>query len=179
MDITITEALAEVPTLVKRIDKKQKFVIDFLSRPAGLRDPLEKDGGSEVLVAQTLQSIKDLEQRLIDIRSCIARANAANSITIGNRERTITDWLTWRREVAEGQRNRLASMANTLRAVRQKAQSQGGKTTDNQAESAPTDWIVNVNEKDLSDQIEALETTLGALDGQLSLKNATITITLP
>ena len=38
MEITITEALAEVPTLVKRINKKQKTVIDFLARPSGLRD---------------------------------------------------------------------------------------------------------------------------------------------
>jgi hypothetical protein len=179
MEITITEALAEVPTLVKRIDKKQKFVIDFLARPAAARDPHEKDGTSEVLIAQTLQSIGDLEQRLIDIRSGIARANAATTITIGNKTRTITDWLTWRREVSEGQRSRLNSMASTLRAVRQKAQSQGGKTTDNQSETAVTDWVVNINEKELSDQIEALETTLGALDGQLSLRNATVTITLP
>jgi len=179
MEITITEALAEVPTLVKRINKKQKTVIDFLARPSGLRDPHEKDGGSEVLIAQTLQSIGDLEQRLIDIRSGIARANAATKITIGDRTRTITDWRTWRREVAEGQRARLKSMANTLRAVHQKAQSQGGKTTDGQSEATAQDWIVNVNEKDLSEQIEALETILGALDGQLSLKNATTTITLP
>jgi hypothetical protein len=180
MEITITEALAEVPTLVKRIDKKQRFVTDFLARPANARDPHEKDGGSGPLLAQTLQSIKDLEERLIDIRSGIARANATHQITIGDKMRTITDWLTWRREIAEGQRSRLNSMAGTLRAVHQQAQSQGGKTTDNQSgTAAPTDWIVNINEKDLSDQIEALETILGTLDGQLSLKNATITITLP
>jgi hypothetical protein len=34
VDTTITEALAEVPTISKRIAKKQQFVLDFLSRPA-------------------------------------------------------------------------------------------------------------------------------------------------
>ena len=39
MDITITEALAEVPTIGKRIAKKQQFVQDFLARQAIVRDP--------------------------------------------------------------------------------------------------------------------------------------------
>ena len=42
MDITITEALAEVPTITKRIAKKQQTVIDYLSRPSAVRDPHEK-----------------------------------------------------------------------------------------------------------------------------------------
>jgi hypothetical protein len=62
--------------------------------------------------------------------------------------------------------------------MRAKAQQQGTKVSEQTTESL-TDIVVNVNEKDLSDQIEALETTLGALDGQLSLKNATVSIALP
>jgi hypothetical protein len=69
MDITITEALAEVPTISKRIAKKQQFVLDFLSRQNGVRDPHEKDGGSVTLIQQNLQGIADLESRLIAIRS--------------------------------------------------------------------------------------------------------------
>jgi hypothetical protein len=177
MDITITEALAEVPTITKRIAKKQQFVMDFLSRPASARDPHEKDGGSVELIKQNLQGIADLEQRLIAIRSGIAASNARTTITIGTTTRTITDWLTWRREIAEGQRLRLASVASYLRQLRDKAQKAGAKVSENP--EGFTDYAVNVNEKDLSDQIEALETTLGALDGQLSLKNATTTISLP
>jgi len=47
------------------------------------------------------------------------------------------------------------------------------------ADSASTndkDIIVNVSEKGLADEAEALETTLATLDGQLSLKNATVTV---
>jgi hypothetical protein len=177
MDITITEALAEVPTISKRIAKKQQFVLDFLSRQNGVRDPHEKDGGSVTLIQQNLQGIADLESRLIAIRSGIAASNAVTTITIGTTTRTITDWLTWRREVAEGQRSRLNNVAANLRAIRAKAQAQGVKVSENP--EGFTDFLVNINEKDLSEQIEALETTLGALDGQLSLKNATTTISLP
>ncbi|MFA5152932.1 MAG: hypothetical protein WC554_10255, partial [Clostridia bacterium] len=97
--ITITEALAEVPTISKRIEKKQEFIRSFLSRQSAVRDPHEKDGGSSVLIQRELQGIKDLQQRLIDIRSAIQNANAENVITVEGTTQTIADWLTWRREV--------------------------------------------------------------------------------
>ena len=177
MDITITEALAEVPTIAKKVSKKQQFVQDFLSRPAAVRDPHEKDGGSAELIRRELQAISDLEQRLIAIRSGIAGSNAVTKITIGTTTGTVADWLTWRREIAPTQQMRLNGMANTLRTLRNKAQQQGVKVAENP--EGFTDYIININERDLADQIEALETTLGALDGQLSLKNATTTIALP
>ena len=177
MDITITEALAEVPTIAKKVSKKQQFVQDFLSRPAAVRDPHEKDGGSAELIRRELQAITDLEQRLIAIRSGIAGSNAVTKITIGTTTGTVADWLTWRREIAPTQQMRLNGMANTLRTLRNKAQQQGVKVAENP--EGFTDYIININERDLADQIEALETTLGALDGQLSLKNATTTIALP
>jgi len=177
VDITITEALAEVPTIAKKVSKKQQFVQDFLSRPAAVRDPHEKDGGSAELIRRELQAIADNEQRLIAIRSGIAQSNAVTKITIGTTTRTVADWLTWRREIAPTQQMRLNGMANTLRTLRNKAQQQGVKVAENP--EGFTDYIININERDLADQIEALETTLGALDGQLSLRNATVFITLP
>ncbi len=43
-------------------------------------------------------------------------------------------------------------------------------------DSKPTDYIVNVDEAALAKEIEDMEETLGVLDGQLSLKNATTLI---
>ena len=40
----------------------------------------------------------------------------------------------------------------------------------------PMDVIVNVSEAELAEQAEWYEKVLGELDGQLSLKNATITV---
>jgi hypothetical protein len=177
MDITVTEALAEVPTIAKKIAHKQQFVQDFLHRPSAVRDPHEKDGGSVELIKRELQAIADLEQRLICIRSGIARSNATTQITIGAATRTVGDWLTWRREIAETQRMRLNGMSGILRQLRAKATQQGVKVSENP--EGFTDYVININEKDLSDQIEMLDTTLGTLDGQLSLRNATTTISLP
>ena len=69
----------------------------------------------------------------------------------------------------------LRALSNSLNSIRQKAMQQGVQVVkDDQGFTA--DYIVNINEKALSDEMEAIETMLGMLDGQLSLKNATVTI---
>ena len=96
---TITEAFAELKVLPKRIAKQREAITTYLARPAALRDPFEKEGKTSAqFVAETLQSIGDLENRIISIRAAIAQANLKNTISIPNHPvRTITDWLTFRR----------------------------------------------------------------------------------
>lgn len=55
MAITITEALAEIKTIGKRIDSKKQFVTSHLARQDGVKDPLEKDGGSAELLKRERQ----------------------------------------------------------------------------------------------------------------------------
>ncbi len=50
--LTITEALAEIPTIEKRIEKKREFILNYLYRQSSVRDPHEKDGGSTVLIVR-------------------------------------------------------------------------------------------------------------------------------
>lgn len=176
--ITITEALAEIPTIGKRVGKKQKFIKDYLYRQANIRDPHEKNGGSAVLLKQEFQAIKDLEDRLIAIRAEIQRANQENTIAIGEETRTIADWLTWRREISSTTQNFYAQLSNSLNHVRTTAMQRGLSVTDKDTGS-PSDFVVNLDEKWLAEEIEHLENVLGILDGQLSLKNATITIDVP
>lgn len=52
--MTITEALAEITTIGKRIAKKQEFIINHLGRISMVRDPLEKDGGATAVVSKSL-----------------------------------------------------------------------------------------------------------------------------
>ena len=179
MEITITEALAEVPTIQKRVAKKHQVVMDYLFRPSAIRDPLLKEGGSAEYIKREMQGIVDLEMRLVSIRRAIAAANAANTITIDGVEQSIQDWLTWRREIAAQSQSRLSAMATALRNLRTKAQQAGGKVVPDGTSENFNDYLVNVDEAQMSKDIERLETVLGALDGQLSLKNATIKITLP
>jgi hypothetical protein len=176
-EITITEALAEIPTIEKRIEKKREFILNYLYRQSSIRDPHEKDGGSGVLIAREKQAIADLQERLIKIRAAIQKANAENTIVVGDQTRTIVDWLTWRREIAPKQRYFLQNMISKIQEMRQKAIRQGVSVTDKDA-GFSSDYVVNINELELANEIEELENILGTLDGQLSLKNATITIDL-
>ena len=175
--ITITEALAEVPTIEKRIEKKSEFILNYLCRQSSVRDPHEKEGGSSVLIAREMQAIQDLQDRLVKIRSSIQKANAENTITIGEKTRTILDWLTWRREIAPRQQEFLRARIHKINEVRVQASRLGVGVTDKDS-GFSSDYLVNINERELAEEIEELETVLGTLDGQLSLKNATVLIDL-
>lgn len=176
--ITITEALAEIPTIAKRIQKKQEFIKTCLYRQSVVRDQHEKSGGSAILIEREFQAIHDLQERLINIRSAIQRSNQETTITIENTTRTITDWLTWRREVSQGITMFYGQLMQSLNAMRGDAMRKGYAVTDKDTGFSP-DYVVNINEKNLADSAENIETVLGALDGQLSLKNATTFIELP
>jgi hypothetical protein len=175
--ITITEALAEIPTIEKRIEKKRDFILNYLYRQSSIRDPHEKDGGSDKLIAQEKQAIADLETRLVNIRASIQQANSENTITVGKDTKTIVDWLTWRREIAPKEQKFLQDLINRINELRQQANRQGVILTDKDA-GFSSNYVVNINERDLAEEIENLENILGTLDGQLSLKNATILLEL-
>jgi hypothetical protein len=177
MTITITEALAEVKTIGKRLEKKRANVLQFLARQDGIKDPLEKEGGSVNFVAAERQSIADLGQRVVTLRAGIQKANEANTITIAGKTRSIADWLIWRRDVASAEGAFLNQLRSQLNAVRQQAQKQQSTVVPAGAvASSPADYVVNLDEQELARQIEAHEEMLGTLDGQLSLKNATTQI---
>lgn len=174
--ITITEALAELKTIGKRIEKKQQAVLQYLMRPEDKRDPLEKQGGSAQFVSSELQSIHDLQERMVSIRRAIQSANESNMIAVGGRTRSIADWLVWRREVAPVRERLLAQMRQSIDQQRNRVMQHGGSLTASMSDAKSGDVIVNLNEQELSKDIEQLEEILGTLDGQLSLKNATVTI---
>lgn len=177
MGMTITEGLAEIKTIGKRLEKKRQFIMQYIARQDGLRDPLLNEGGSAASIEKERQAIRDLEERIVTIRRAIQVANAATPVTVGGQLRTVADWLVWRREVSTGEQNFLRSMGGILVNLRQDAAKKGFviAPSPDQAKSS-TDIIVNVDEQSLAKDIETLETTLGDLDGQLSLKNATVTI---
>ena len=173
--LTITEALAEIKTASARIDKKREAVMRYFSRDSRLRDPLEVDGGSKEFVRRERQSIADLEERIVRIRSAIQEVNLHTPLTIGHRTNTVSQWLNWRREVSARHKGFLNQMAQALTAVRQNALRQGMQVTDKE-NYAPGDVLVMVNEQELAREIEELENVLGSLDGKLSLLNATTLI---
>lgn len=181
-DLTITEGLAELKTIAKRLAKKREFIVMYLGRQELVKDPLAKDGGSVEAIKRERQAIADLERRVVQIRRGIAFANATTLITLDLETRSIADWLTWRREVAPGAQQFLAQLRDRLQAARREAQQKGVAVVSAVAtagpEPKPTDLVVNIGEAELATEIESLENILGQLDGALSLKNATTTLIL-
>lgn len=177
MQTTITEALAEVKTIEKRIEKKQQFIMTYIVRQDMIRDPLEKDGGAREVLKREMQAIADLRERTVAIRRAVADANARETIAIDGQARTIADWLTWRREVAPKVQAFLAQITQRIGAIRTEARNKGFSVVAGNAQAqTPQDIIVAVDEKEIAERAEEMEGILGKLDGLLSLKNATVTI---
>jgi hypothetical protein len=171
--LTITEGLAEIKTIGKRVQKKREFILSHLMRQEQLKDPLAASGGTEAAIKAELQAVDDLEERRVDIRRAIQAANAATNLTVGLGNMSIADWLIWRREVAPGLGVFYNQLRNHIDRVRSEAQRKGYMTVGADAAARPGDIIVHVDEQLLATQIDNLEETLGTLDGALSLKNAT------
>lgn len=172
MKLTITEALAEIKTIAKRIQKNREFVEAFLYRQESRKDPHEKDGGSFQAVKSKRQAISDLENRLVSLRASINHANEITIVTICGESKTIADWIIWRREVSPAHKEMLNSLSQSLISMRDEARKKGMNVVNGAAEN-DMDIIVNINEKELYDEIEKTEEILGSLDGKLSLINAT------
>jgi hypothetical protein len=172
---TITEALAELRTIEKRIAKKSKVIEGNIARPEWVKDPFEGAGGTASYIEREDQAIRDLETRWIQIRTAISKANAENSINILERRMMISQWLCWRREIADGTLRRLKRYHANITESRKSAE---GKTVRLQPDQEETQVQINVfmDEPELIRQIEEIETILSELDGQLSLKNAQIEI---
>ncbi len=173
--LTITEALAEIKTLNARLAKKRDSLSKYILQPAAMKDPMgSESGGTKGWVAREQQSIRDLETRLVAIRTAILKVNLTEVLTIGGLSNTIQEWLTWRKEVAPGlQRHQehLLSLITRQREERRKAGAQVGE-----AATGMQDIVVNIDEAKLLKDIETVAEVLGTLDGLLSLKNATVTI---
>jgi hypothetical protein len=177
--ITITEALAELKTIQKRIEKKREYVMSYLVRQDGIKDPLEKDGGSVEVLRRERQAVADLETRHVAIRTAIQKMNQATSITIADTTKTIAEWLTWRKEIANGAQSFVNKLRQSIQANRNAAVQKGWQPrAATETAQQPTDLLINADEAALAAEAEHYETVLGTLDGQLSLKNATVTIDL-
>lgn len=173
---TITEALAEIKTIDKRLAKKQEFITNYLARQEKVRDPLAKDGGSFQAIQREVQSVEDLMSRQVELRRAIHKANSATLVRIGNKELTIAEWIIWKREVAPKLKSFYGGLSARLASLRQDIQKKGLQAAASRTDAAPDEIIIELDEKALAQKIESLEEVLGSLDGQLSMKNATVTI---
>lgn len=176
--ITISEGLARIKLQQKKIEKEVEFVLIHTGLQAGIKDPLEKDGGQPEQVRRRLQAIKDMGEEILRIRKEIARANYETEVTIKRQTRSIADWLIWRREVAPMRKQMLGRIQAQIAKMKADAQRGGMKVVQpTGVETAErTDIVLNLSEVEIQEEILELEEILGTLDGILSAKNATIQI---
>jgi len=176
MSLTITEALAEIKTIGKRLESKRASVAQYLARQDMVRDPMEKEGGSQQFIQRERQAIGDLGERIVTLRRGIQRANDETTLTVGETARTISEWLVWRRDVAPGDQKFLTTLRGGINNIRTQAHNQKANVVQSGVPAQPTDVIINISEADLAREIEDMEDVLGTLDGRLSLVNATTQI---
>lgn len=179
--LTITEALSNKKLLAGRIDTKRQFIERYLTRPSTVKDPLEKDGGSQGAIQRALQSVRDLEDNLISTMEAIHAANAATVVEIDGIRRTVANWIVWKDAVAPKYLTFLQSLVNSvsrtrdpnyLTTLRRQLQSTADATEDLKLE-------VNIDEAWLSKELERVQSLLQKVDGRLSLVNATTQVTVP
>ncbi len=173
--MTITEALAELKTIEKRIENKKTFVKNNLARQEMIKDPLEKEGGQNSAVNSEVQSMMDLLNRRIAIRRAIQLANQQTIVQIKTMQMSVYDWIVWKREVMPVLKQLFNDISNQIAALRRDTTNKGLKIADG-TNASPNDIIININEKWLKENIEYISEVEGTLDGQLSLKNAVVLV---
>lgn len=170
--MTITEALADLKTLSKRIEKKREGLAPYIMRRAIVVDPLQEQGGSKEHVKRELQSITDMELRMVAIRTAIQQVNLTTGITVDGETKTIAAWLTWRKEIAQPRLTFIGGLRQLIVKARTDYQKKGGTVAD-EVKVEAENVFVNLDELELVKESDHMTEVLGTLDGQLSLKNAT------
>jgi len=174
--ITITEALSEINLIQKKISAKQEIVSGNLTRFEKTPDPFAKEGGSEKYIQSEIQSIEDLYKRWVTIRSAIAKANTVHTITIGEKTMTINEWLNWKREVATAQKLFFHKVHYQTKQALDANASRPSVYKDDDGKNIIVNLLSNVDYPEFVKKEHEIIEILERLDGQLSLKNATITI---
>lgn len=174
---TITEALAELKTLDKRIASTKDFILKYAVRQGSTIDPLDDEGGSHVVVPRKMQSIADLLDRKVKLRTAINAANSNTSLTIGSITKTVSEWIIWRRESFSTELDSFRQLqAKVLDARRQCAQADVKLIEDGKQPERVQEASCFISESYISKKIDELVEIESTLDGKLSLVNATTVI---
>ena len=180
MEMTITEALEDVRLTEKKILKSIEILCSNVVRYNHVDDPFEKYGGSMEIQKRELQSMHDLGERRVGIREAIAKANLETMLKIGDHYRSITGWLTWRREVAEVEQETMVRLVKIAEKEIKQAQDNPRLFKEKDDEEAKlAKLVLNVDIHNLNTKAMEIEDVLGVLDGKLSLLNATTVIEIP
>ncbi len=175
--ITITEALQELKTIDKRIVAARDFVMSYGVRQGSTIDPLDLEGGSHKAVPAKLDSIRDLLERKVVLRSAINAKNALTTVTVAGQSRTVADWIIWRREAFKQELDAWTALQRKVLEAR--TQCAGKAITLREDGNQPTkvnEASCFIPEGTIAKRISQLQEIESVLDGKLSVVNATTTI---
>lgn len=178
--MTITEALSEINLIKKRLADKRTMIQGMLIQAEHLADPYEKESGSSVVIQREMQAMSDLQTRLITLRKGISRANLETEVTIKEGDVVMTqslhDWLIWKREVIHEHMSFLAATNGKVKAYIEQASRTPQVFKDDAGNVHLLKHKINVDYPAWQRSLSAVSAILEKLDGQLSLKNATVLV---
>lgn len=172
--ITITEALAEIKLIDKKLESKAHTVMGNLTRYDHIPDAL---GDSAKKLGEEMQSMHDLWAEIIKIRSAISGVNLRETIKVGEKTATISEWITWKREIATKQLTLYTNIRNNLKnATDRHATNPQAYKDPESGENRFFKLVCNLPYSEFIEKSQKTQETLDRLDGLLSLKNATVTV---
>jgi hypothetical protein len=174
--ITITEALSEINLIKKKIQAKQSKIQGMLTQVEHLPDPWAQLGGAQIVIKQEYQSICDLQYRLQLLRTGISAVNLQNEITIGQFIKTIHNWLIWKREIYKSHEQFIRVVNSAVKSYIDQASKSPQVYKDDTGNVQLVKTKVNIEYPEWQRYEQELMEINEKLDGQLSLKNATILI---
>lgn len=176
--MTITEALSEINLLKKKVQAKEKAVSGLLVSAEHVKDPYADEGGTAKFLEKEFQSIGDFRRRLIKIRSAISKANLENEITLAETTMSIQDWLTWKREVAKEETSLINTVCSTVKRFLDESTNKPQCYQDSEGKPQLLKLKSNVDYAAFVRKQEKMTELFENLDGKLSLKNATIVVSI-
>lgn len=178
--ITITEALSEINLIKKKLADKRNVVQGMVMSAEHVPDPYANDGGSAAVVMREVQSMQDLMKRLVRIRAGISSANLVTMVTLTEGSSTLTqsvhDCLIWKREIVKDENIFLNNVTRTVKAHLDQASKQPQVYKDDGGAIHLVKTRLNIDYPQWMKVQAETDALLERLDGQLSLKNATVTI---
>lgn len=176
--VTITEALAELKTIDSKISSTEDFLQQYSFRQGSSIDPLADEGGSDKVIPQRMQALKDLLERKVTIRSAVNNKNAETPLEVCGITRTVAEWIIWRRETFKREVMAFQKILGHVQEARRVCIEKSFTFIEGAQPSKVTEVSCFVSEAGLSDKIEQLREIESTLDGKLSMLNATTTVTI-
>lgn len=176
--ITITEALSEINLIKKKIEHKKTSMQNLFVTASHAKDPYAEEGGSAAFLKKEFQALTDLRTRFVKLRAAISVANMDTEVTINERTMSIHDWLTWKREIVKEEQTFTNAVVTSVNATLNQVQRSPQCYDDAEGKKHLVVFNTNIDLPSFVKRQENLTTMLENLDGQLSLKNATVMVTL-